>query len=1159
MYAFVHKMTMHKTLRKIIFFLLFVNAIQASHYKGLDAWYVCLGNGVYRIYVRVYGDCASTLTVDDPPGQGGLSESFISIPANCYTPLTPWIKLPSQIPNTIPPDSAIYPDVTPTCPGSPIPTTCTNQNSPIPGTREIIFYRDFNLSSCTRFEIRMGNCCRNNAITNLQNPGSQGIGYSLVINRQFASCNSSPYFTERPTPYLCRNVLASINQGAIDPDGDSLVFRFCNPLNDNFTGVTFVPGFSFNNPFPATFGAVLNPQTGTITLTPTINNWVGVFAICVDEYRNGQLIGTITRDMQVTVIDCNALSAAFGFGPQNPPIASGINGTNQFSTIVCLGDEVSFQINAYDPDTDKVLMTWNNAIPGATFTTSNVFVENNFAFFQWTPINSGTYTFVVNVRDDHCPLQASNQFAYTIKVPPKLDTLSYSSTVQCNDIMFTVNPTGGIPPYSFQWQSQAGISTLQNPTFTFSGPGNYPISLTITDSAGCTFVLKDTVTITPDDGVFIDAGLDISYCSGTGPFFIGSSPVAGQNYSWSPTTGLSNPNISNPSVNLTNSTGSPITTQYILTVTKFNCVVTDTVNVTVFPVPQASIVANQPIYCIGDTVRLIGPAGMTSYFWSTGDSTQTIEFVATNSVSISLAVSDNGACLSPFVSYFVQVYPRPTATIASPDTICPNQPVTLTAFGAQSYLWSTGDNTPTITVTPSANGTTYWVIPFNSNGCAGDTVFKTVYFYNVPTPTVQPVNVANQCIEGNSFTFTASGGDSYFWDLGYGALPAVSNQATVTVTYLAPGPKTVKLVAYKNGCISDTIYRTFFVNPKPQVFIPEVSPQCFVGHSFDFDGQGIWGNNPQFFWDFGPNATPSSSNQENPQNVRFNAPGVYPVSFYVIENGCTSNVFIREVTVFPTPEPPIVKQDSVCQGYATIVSATANDPNLLIEWFTSPSAPNPFFIGNQYYTPQLNATTTYYLGTINSDSCRSVTRTPLKITVFPSPPIQIIVAEDSLYLPNAIAQFTAIVPSNVKTWLWTFGDGSQSTLPNPVYQYTQEGSYSVTLTVVDSNGCINSIIKNRFVHVLKDLKVLIPNAFTPNNDGVNDEFFITTKYVTAIQLVIMNRWDQVVFETNDLNFRWNGVDKSGKACPEGIYTYYLKARDFEDVVYEFAGTITLIR
>lgn len=1149
---------MKKLFLKFLLSLLIFQSVQATHYKGLDAWYVCLGNGVYRIYLRVYGDCASSLTVDDIPGTGGLSQTFITTPANCSVPLGPWVKLPSQLPNTVPPDSAIYPDVTPVCPGSPIPTRCTSASSPIPGTREIVFYRDFNLNSCTRFEIRFGNCCRNDAISNLQNPGSQGIGYSLVINRQLASCNSSPYFTERPTPYLCRNVLASINQGAIDPDGDSLVFRFCTPQNDNFTGVAFTPPLSFNNPFPAAFGAVLNPTTGTITLTPTLNNWNGVFAICVDEYRNGVLIGTISRDMQVTVIDCNALSASFGFGPQTPPVASGINGTNQYSTTVCLGDDVNFFINAFDPDTDKVLMNWNNAIPNASFVTSNVFVLNNVAYFSWTPVTSGTFTFVVNVTDNHCPLQGSNQFAYTIVVPPKLDTSSYSYSVQCNDVLFNVTPSGGTPPYIYNWQTPAGNSSNQNPTFTFSGPGNYPIQLTITDNNGCTFLLNDIVTISPSDGVFIDAGLDLSYCSGTGPFSIGSPSIPGQSYSWFPTTGLSNPNVSNPLVDLSNTTSSPITIDYVLTVTKFNCVVTDTVKVTVYPVPQASITANQNVYCIGDTVRLTGLSGMSSYIWNTGDTTQVIEFVATNSLSVSLAVSDNGACLSPFVSYFVQVFPRPTASIAGPDSICPNQPITLTAFGAQNYLWSNGQTTPTINVIPSSNGTVYWVIPFN-NGCAGDTVFKTVYFFNIPNPNIIPANVANQCIEGNSFTFTATGGNSYFWDFGQGAIPAISTQPTVTVNYLSPGTKIVKLVAYTNGCISDTIFRTFEVNPKPQVFIPELAPQCFAGHSFDFDGQGIWGGNPSFFWNFGPNATPQTSSNENPQNVRFNQPGIYPVSFYVVENGCTSNVFIREVVVFPTPDAPDVKSDSICQGYATIVSGSTNDPNLLIEWFTSPSAPNPFFIGNQYFTPQLNTSTTYYLGTINSDSCRSVTRTPLKITVYPSPSIQVQASEDTLYLPNAILQLSANVPNNVKTWLWTFGDGSQSTNPNPVYQYTQEGVYTITLTVVDSNGCINSIIKNEFIHVLKDLKVLIPSGFTPNSDGINDEFFITTKYVTSIQMVIMNRWNQIVFETNDLNFRWNGTDKSGKACPEGVYSYYLKARDFDNELYEFSGTVTLLR
>jgi gliding motility-associated-like protein len=97
------------------------------------------------------------------------------------------------------------------------------------------------------------------------------------------------------------------------------------------------------------------------------------------------------------------------------------------------------------------------------------------------------------------------------------------------------------------------------------------------------------------------------------------------------------------------------------------------------------------------------------------------------------------------------------------------------------------------------------------------------------------------------------------------------------------------------------------------------------------------------------------------------------------------------------------------------------------------------------------------------------------------------------------------------------------------------------------------------VHVLKDLKVLIPSAFTPNGDNINDEFFITTKYITSIQMIIMNRWNQVVYETNDLNFRWNGVDKSGKSCPEGVYTYFIKARDFENQLFEFSGTVTLIR
>ncbi|MFN7015353.1 MAG: WbqC family protein, partial [Bacteroidia bacterium] len=333
--------------------------------------------------------------------------------------------------------------------------------------------------------------------------------------------NSSPYFTERPTPYLCRNQLASINQGAVDPDGDSLVFRLCAPLTDAYVGVPFNPPLNFNNPFPAAFGAVFDPVTGTMTLTPTLNNWKGVFTVCVDEYRNGVLIGTISRDMQITVIDCNALAAAVGFGPQTPPLSTGMNGTGVFTDTVCVGSQIAFTVPAIDNDTDKVLISWNNGIPGATFNTSGFFLYNNVAYFSWTPTTPGTYQFLVNVTDDHCPLSASNQFVYTIFVPPIL-TATTTHVLECNDAIFTTNIIGGTPPYQFDWQTPNGVSSVQNPTFTFNGPGTYPVSLMITDSRNCTFEIVDTVEITPADGVYIDAGLDISFCSGLVPFQIGS-------------------------------------------------------------------------------------------------------------------------------------------------------------------------------------------------------------------------------------------------------------------------------------------------------------------------------------------------------------------------------------------------------------------------------------------------------------------------------------------------------------------------------------------------------------------------------------------------------------------------------------------------------------
>ncbi|MEZ5067000.1 MAG: gliding motility-associated C-terminal domain-containing protein [Bacteroidia bacterium] len=88
----------------------------------------------------------------------------------------------------------------------------------------------------------------------------------------------------------------------------------------------------------------------------------------------------------------------------------------------------------------------------------------------------------------------------------------------------------------------------------------------------------------------------------------------------------------------------------------------------------------------------------------------------------------------------------------------------------------------------------------------------------------------------------------------------------------------------------------------------------------------------------------------------------------------------------------------------------------------------------------------------------------------------------------------------------------------------------------------------------------IPNAFTPNQDGHNDEFFATGYGITAVNMLIFNRWGNKVFETNSLNGKWNGQNLyNGALCAQGVYVYTMKVTDQFGVPHTYQGQVTLIR
>ena len=160
-------------------------------------------------------------------------------------------------------------------------------------------------------------CCRNSSLNNVINPLESGSTEWIAITEEaLALKNSSPRFITWPDVYICANKPLIFNHSASDTDGDSLVYKICNP----FDGASFQfpqpqppasPPYNlvqFKSPYSISdlMGGVplqINPNSGIITANP---NLVGQFliGICVEEYRNGRLISTVRRDFQYNVRIC---------------------------------------------------------------------------------------------------------------------------------------------------------------------------------------------------------------------------------------------------------------------------------------------------------------------------------------------------------------------------------------------------------------------------------------------------------------------------------------------------------------------------------------------------------------------------------------------------------------------------------------------------------------------------------------------------------------------------------------------------------------------------------------------------------------------------------------------------------------------------------------
>lgn len=1078
-------------MRKILFtfslLLLYFapQSAEASHAMGVDITYECISNCTIRVYFRAYRDCASSISTISP----SASNPNITGGPGCVTPLalgTGWTNISNN-------------EVTPVCPGT--PTRCTQAGAALNGVMEHYWTRDFDFcaANCSSYTVAWSLCCRNNAITTVTNPGSQSLYVgTTTINPLIQPCNSSPQFNNPPVPYICAGQAYTFNQGATDPDGDSVRYYLGPCFSNSASNLPYGTGVSPTQPLGSGWIVNMDSLTGDISIVPDPNVGnpgppvVGVLCVYVEEYRNDTLIGTIVRDMQITAIPCPANTLPTSTGMQN--VSGGSQGTGNVAA-TCVGSQLCFLIPVEDPDAGQSLTVfWNQNIPGATFTQLGTTNQDSFITtspdtvqFCWTPTSTGLFSFLMTVRDDACPILGTNQYTFQIIVS-SMGIQAVDSSYGCGPADLCATPTQGISPYTFLWTGPGGLTANPNATdscltHVYPGPGDWPYSVTVTDSLGCVQTITDTVDI--PNTVTADAGLDISICSGfTGN--IGSAATTDEVYNWVPATGLSNPNIPNPTVTLTNPGTTPLVQQYIIFAqdTVSGCTDEDTVLVTVNPIPESTFTLPTQT-CVGDPVQITYTgfnSNTATYNWdfgsagtATGQGPHNISWAGAGMQQITLTVIDLG-CTSAVSIDSIMVHPYPVPVIDQPTDQCYNGHTYNFTHSGSTYgtsatfdwqFWPIGtpssstDENP-INVTFQLAGQHFASLQITENGCVSivDTVNFTLFEDPVALWTYQG---GPQCFSngGNNYSFSAIGnngpGATYSWTFQDGN-PANSTLQNPAVGFTSPGLKTVTLTVTENGCVST------------YTDIVEVYPDPVVDAGLDAEfceGEGgalltgfASGGTPVYYWNWWCDSTNTFCGIDS---VNDNDPLVNPTvsTWYYVQitdlNGCMSGIDSVFVTVHSKPQVNAGPDIQICESAPCQIlnpTITGGTNPVSYQWSPAAGLSNPN-IANPCARPD---TTTIYTLVVTdlvtgctSDNNTIDTNATITVVVPPVPVADAGPDRDICFGESIMLQGFGHAAGPGYNYQWSPSSSlSDSSIANPIATPNLTTEYILT---VWSNGC----------------------------------------------------------------------------------------------------------
>lgn len=815
------------------------------------------------------------------------------------------------------------------------------------------------------------------------------------------------------------------------------------------------------------------------------------------------------------------------------------NGCKDTSNITILQpDSVKFDaqktdLNCFKDSTGTITINVQGGTPTYTYNWSN-----NETTKDLVNLKSGTY--ILTVTDfKNCI------YIDTVKILQPTPVIANTSQVDVlcfgkNTGSATLTPTGGTPGYNYSWSNGFTTDNISNIT---SGRYKY----TITDSKGC--ALQDSISINEAQPVVLNtAGLStkcFNSCDGQA-VVIPSNGISPYTFSWS--SGGTNPSISNICTGI-----------YTIEVKDANgCIATSNVFVPE-PTPLVLIPSSATAHCNkADGSATIDASGATApytYTWSiagqidstiqnqtAGDYTVTVTDLNNCSLTTSITIGNADAPLASITSF--------TNTICS--NACAGKAVSTVTGGTGAYTYSWNTNPAQLTADAQNLCIGDYVLSVTDQFGCGDTANVKIEAptFDINLATLDTIICFGQTASLNA---AATGGLPNY---NFNWMPGNLNGNNVIVSPTTNQSYTV-MVTDANGCqfgpdsilvkVRDPLVVTAIA--APPAACPNTPTTITVTAT---GGTGIY----TFTWQ--PNNYVGTSIVIAPSSTT-----TYTITGF---DGCTVPNDTATITVFvyPDPVPNFTSLDTVlcintCIDFTDL--STVGAGSFINQW--------EWNFGDGQKSSEQNPTHCYeLLGQYNvslkvttDKGCNKFITKQNFVDVIGIPTAAFNMSSNYIGSKDATVKFTDKSIDAV-SWEWNFGDNSYNdsinNTQNPKHTFQDTGTYTIRLIVKNAQGCTDTTTKE--LRVYPEWTFFIPNAFSPNGDGINDFFNGKGTFIKKYKMMIFDRWGDLIYVTESLTESWDGKANYGdEMAQQDVYVWKVALTDVFDVEHKLIGHVTLVK